>query len=99
MKASAEPVRCWVEPNCPLTPRNLCILCGGLACDDHTDGREWKLEDGDTCIIGLLCLVCVPINMELRNAPVPLKDRDRSTPISVDECMRLQRVLESLKTD
>jgi hypothetical protein len=91
--------QCCVDEKCRRTPCNFCVLCKRYACDDHTDGREWEMHiagpRGETIVIGLLCLACTPGNIEIRNSPQPVKETRNS--ISVEDCMRIQRVLENLK--
>jgi hypothetical protein len=75
------------------------MLCRRYACDNHTDGREWEMHIpasrvGETIVIGLLCLACTPGNTEIRNSPVPVKAKRKA--ISLEDCMRIQRVLERM---
>ncbi len=90
--------QCCVDEKCRLAPCNLCIMCLGSMCDGHADSRMWShvpyVGDG-SCIKGYLCLNCVPGNTEISDSP-QLVQETRMT-ISLEDCMRLQRVLENLK--
>jgi hypothetical protein len=87
--------QCCVDNACKLAPCNFCIMCRRYACDNHMDARTWRTSDGIKSTTGLICLGCVPGNTEIRNSPQPVKETSKA--ISLEDCMRLQRVLENLE--
>jgi hypothetical protein len=90
--------QCCVDEKCKLAPYNLCIMCHGAMCDDHTDSRWWRNSNPMKSFTGYVCLVCVPIEHRSSNGPQPVEEtRMEHMTISLEDCMRLQRVLENLK--
>jgi hypothetical protein len=89
---------CCVDKTCTANPRNVCIICEANVCDYHSDGRLWARRDAlGELTTGHSCANCIfEAERQADRGYIKLIAGQSRDPISLEDAIRIQKIMERL---